>query len=674
MTKPSSRSPHFTLTRAARTLVAGLAVFACERAGTLAVSAQQPPPAAGASPVSIRFQATMGETPASCTTAFDGIGTTRSSVKIQDLKFYVHNVRLVTASGAKVPVQLEQDGRWQLDDVAMLDFEDGTGTCANGSKDVRTVVTGQVPSGSYVGLEFTLGVPFEKNHRDPVSAGAPLNLSRMFWVWNAGYKYLRFDYMSTGQPRGAFVHLGSTNCSPNQTRLTIPTACTHPNRVDVSLPSFDVAHDVVIADFASLLADANVDVNTADTAEGCMSGQSDPECAPVLSRLGLPIGDRSSGQQRLFRRAGPESAAAFQWNLPKGFPTPRVPADNPMTAEKVELGRRLFYDTRLSVNGTQACATCHKQALAFTDGRATGLGATGEAHTRGPMSLTNVAYSPVLTWGNPLMTSLERQALVPMVGENPVELGLAGHEHDLFERLRTVPEYQTLFPRSFPNDADPISLQNIAKAIAAFERTIISGRSAYDRYQYGGDQQAISDAAKRGEELFFGEKTECFHCHGGFNLTETVDFAGKSELEVEFHNTGLYNIGRTGAYPTGNTGVHTVTGKPEDMGRFRAPSLRNVAVTAPYMHDGSIPTLETVLDHYAAGGRTIAAGAHAGVGADSPLRSGFVRGFTMSAQERSDLIAFLQSLTDQSFLTDPRLADPWPSHVSAPDAVANHAR
>ncbi len=652
------------LTAAAVAVTLGVAGSSAPR-----VAAQSAPQTVG-----LRFRATIGEVPITCTGAFENIGTSRSTLRVQDLKFYVSNIRLVTAAGAEVPLQLEQDGRWQQDDVALLDFEDGTGTCANGSKDTRMAVTGQAPAGTYTGLRFTMGVPFEKNHRDPVTAGAPLNLSRMFWVWNAGYKFLRFDYTSSGQPRGAFVHLGSTNCSPNQTRLTIPTSCAHPNRVEVSLPAFEPANDVVVADFGSLLSSANIDVNTPDTAEGCMSGQTDPECAPVLSRLGLPIGAMPAGTQQLFRRAGPASAAAFQWNLPRGLPVPRVPKDNPMTAVKVELGRHLFYDTRLSVNGTQSCATCHKQELAFTDGRAVGVGATGESHTRGPMSLTNIAYSPVLTWGNPLMTSLERQALVPMVGENPVELGLAGHEPALFARLNAVPEYQRLFSSSFPGQADPFTLQNVAKAIAAFERTLLSADSPYDRYQFTGDQAAISESAKRGEELFFGEKTECFHCHGGFNLTETVDFEGKGETEIEFHNTGLYNLGRTGDYPAGNTGVHAVTGKADDMGRFKAPSLRNIAVTAPYMHDGSIATLDEVLSHYAAGGRTIAAGPHAGVGADNPRKSGFVRGFSLSAQERTDLLAFLQSLTDQSFLTNPRFSNPWPSHGVAAVKATGQAR
>ncbi len=625
----------------------------------LSVLGQQEAPSHQA--VSVRFKGMVGEAPVSCTSTYEGIGTSGSTIALQDFKFYVHNVRLVTLAGTEVPVVLEQDGRWQRDDVALLDFEDGTGSCANGGPELRDIVTGRVPQGDYGGLKFTLGVPFDKNHRDPVAEASPLNLSRMFWSWNGGYKFLRLDFTSTGLPQGHLVHLGSTNCVPNQTRITVPTACARPNRVDVAFSSFDPARDIVVADVKQLLAANNVDVNTPDTPAGCMSAPGDPECPPLFGRLGLPIGDLAASVQSFFRPVpGAESSAGgFRWDLPPSFPTPRVPDDNPMSAAKVELGRHLFYDTRLSVNGTYSCASCHEQAKAFTDGKGRAVGATGEVHPRGSMSLANIAYSPVLTWGNPLMRDLERQALVPMMGEVPVELGLAGQEKALFARLAAQPQYQALFPKAFPDDATPISLGNITKAIASFERTMISGRSPYDRYQFGGDRTAISEGAKRGETLFFDERTECFHCHGGFNFTETVDYVGKQMLEIEFHNTGLYNIGRTGAYPGENTGVHSVTGRAADMGRFKAPTLRNIAVTAPYMHDGSIATLDEVLDHYMAGGRTVANGPNAGMGRNNPLKSAFVKGFTLTPQEKRDLVEFLRSLTDPAFLADPRLSNPW---------------
>lgn len=359
-------------------------------------------------------------------------------------------------------------------------------------------------------------------------------------------------------------------------------------------------------------------------------------------------------------RAQPSNGVSseWQWSLPAGFPVPKVPADNPMSSSKVLLGRHLFYDTRLSGNGTFSCASCHDQRKSFTDGRARALGSTGEVHPRSSMSLANVAYSPVLTWANPLMKSLEQQAIVPMFGEVPVELGLSGQEKAMLARVAADPRYQRLFAAAFPGGGELVTLDHIVKSIAAFQRTLISGRSPYDRYK-AGDQRAISAAAKRGEALFFAEKTECFHCHGGFNFTGTTDYEGKGFTEIEFHNTGLYNIDKHGAYPAPNTGVHAVTDNPEDMGRFKAPSLRNVAVTAPYMHDGSVATLDAVLAHYDAGGRTITRGPHAGVGAASPLRSEFMKRIGFTPREKLDMLAFLRALTDSSFLSDTTLSNPW---------------
>ena len=179
--------------------------------------------------------------------------------------------------------------------------------------------------------------------------------------------------------------------------------------------------------------------------------------------------------------------ADFDWNLPKGFPRPAVPADNPMSAAKVELGRYLFYDKRMSVNGKESCGSCHRQELAFTDGRARAEGTTGQLHPRSSMSLVNVAYVGRLTWANPTLDSLEEQALTPMLGEEPIELGLKGHEQEFLSALRRDPLYQRLFPQAFPEAGDVFTLPNVTKAIATFERTIISMRSPYDRYRWGGD-------------------------------------------------------------------------------------------------------------------------------------------------------------------------------------------
>ena len=352
------------------------------------------------------------------------------------------------------------------------------------------------------------------------------------------------------------------------------------------------------------------------------------------------------------------AVAPYPWDLPLGFPVPLVPAGNPMSADKVELGRRLFYDTRLSGNQTFACASCHTQASAFTDGRALAIGSTGEVHPRNSMSLTNVAYLGRFGWGNPLLSELEQQAVVPMFGFEPVELGLRNLEGVLLARLAAEPIYQDLFPKSFPEEAAPITVANTVRAISAFERTLISARSPFDRWQRG-EADAISESAKRGNALFNSEKCECFHCHSGFNLQDVVKYVGHPMVEARFHNTGLYNIDGLGGYPAPNTGINEITGNPQDMGRFRAPTLRNIAVTAPYFHDGSAATLDDVLDHYAAAGRTIVSGPNAGVGSANPYKSSFIIGFTLSPQERADLLAFFDSLTDRVFLTDPRFGDPW---------------
>ena len=349
---------------------------------------------------------------------------------------------------------------------------------------------------------------------------------------------------------------------------------------------------------------------------------------------------------------------AWDWRLPGDLPAPQVPADNPMSSAKVELGRWLFYDIRLSGNEAMSCASCHIQALAFTDGVSRSMGSTGVAHPRSSMSLVNVAYASRLTWANPLLDRLEDQALTPLLGDRPIEMGLRNGEQRFAELLRSEPNYSQLVQQAFPDDADPHSMLNGVRSIAAFMRTINSFNAPYDRYMRG-DAEAISESAERGIDLFFSERLECFHCHGGFNFTDSTTHAGSDVDRVGYHNTGLYNLNGVGAYPADNTGLFDMTGEPRDMGRFKAPSLRNIAVTAPYMHDGSVATLEDVIANYERGGRRIEDGEQAGDGRLSPFKSEFITGFELTAGERADLLAFLESLTDDSVLTDPRFSNPF---------------
>lgn len=351
-------------------------------------------------------------------------------------------------------------------------------------------------------------------------------------------------------------------------------------------------------------------------------------------------------------------AGAWTWSLPAGFPTPAVPADNPMSEAKVDLGRFLFFDRRLSGNGSQSCASCHQQDKAFTDGFATSRGSTGEFTHRSAQPLANVAYSPMLTWANPSLLTLEKQMEVPLFGENPVEMGINdGNKAEVLQRIASQSLYQTKFGAAFPGEAAPVQWANVVKAIASFQRALISGNSKYDQFIAG--KTTLTAAETRGMNLFFGEKAECFHCHGSPNFNDQFVHATTRVLETPFHNTGLYNIGGTGAFPEPNRGVFELTGLPKDMGMFRAQSLRNIAVTAPYMHDGSIATLEDVLDFYAAGGRHITSGPFAGDGRQHPLKSDLITLITLDAQEKADLVAFLKTLTDHEFLTNPKFADPF---------------
>jgi len=337
----------------------------------------------------------------------------------------------------------------------------------------------------------------------------------------------------------------------------------------------------------------------------------------------------------------PRSEAAFTWRLPAGFPPPRVPDDNPITAAKVALGRRLFYDVRLSANGQQSCAGCHQQDRAFTDGRARAIGSTGALHRRSSMSLANAGYAARLSWADSSLTSLEAQATIPIFNEQPVELGMPKDGVLLLTRLRADTEYRRTFADAFPGD-NAITVRNVTRALASFERALISASSPYDRYRAGRDESALSAEAKRGLRLFSSQQLNCARCHRGFTLSGAAEFDGRRQQPPEYFDIGLSGRLRQTRRPTEDLGLFDRTGEPDDVGKFKAPTLRNIAVTAPYMHDGSIETLSEILDYYAAGSRTNA----------------FLRGFTLSSEDRRDILAFLDSLTDQTFLHDPTFAEP----------------
>lgn len=306
---------------------------------------------------------------------------------------------------------------------------------------------------------------------------------------------------------------------------------------------------------------------------------------------------------------GPATAATpYAWQLPRGFPEPAVPADNPMSVAKVALGAKLFVDARLSVTGEYSCQSCHAPQQAFTDGRARSLGATGAVLPLNAPTLLNAAYSPSLGWNDTGISSLEQQMRGPLFNQHPPELGLAGRESAVEQALAGDAGMAREFAAAFPGDANAVSMGNIIRAIAAYERTLFAGRSAFDRYVFGGEHAALDAEQKLGMQLFFSERSGCGACHGGINFSGPWVDAGNPQTKAIFADTG-----------TGQS--------------VRVPTLRNLEATAPYMHDGRFASLDAVLDHY----ERLAV---------DPVADPRLRRAPLTTAERTSLVAFLRSLND----------------------------
>ncbi len=313
-----------------------------------------------------------------------------------------------------------------------------------------------------------------------------------------------------------------------------------------------------------------------------------------------------------------------------------IPADNPMTVQGIELGRRLFFDPILSADSTMSCSTCHNPTQSFSDGLATSPGIDGILGQRSSMSLINIAFvNNGLNWNGSAQT-LEEQALEPVINE--IEL----HETwpNVINKLQQHETYPQFFREAFGiSDRDEMTKELAAKAIAQFERTLISFNSRYDQIRFGTGVFYEDDEINGRDKFFFELATDldhpgCSHCHGG------VQFA-----EPNFFNNGLTAAATFDDFP--DKGRGEVTGVPSDNGLFRPPSLRNIALTAPYMHDGRFETLEEVIDHYKSGGHP------------SPNVNANIRPFTLSDEDRDNLIAFLNTLTDTSFINNPAFQSPF---------------
>jgi cytochrome c peroxidase len=327
----------------------------------------------------------------------------------------------------------------------------------------------------------------------------------------------------------------------------------------------------------------------------------------------------------------------IQITAPLGLPRVPVPADNPPTAETVALGRRLYYDTALSVDNTVSCASCHDPKLGFSDGQQFSNGVRKQKGNRNSSTVFNAAYYTTQFWDG-RAPSLEKQAEGPVT--NPVEMGntLEGVER----KLNADPSYRAEFKAAF--GADVITYEMVEKSIASFERTVVSGNSPFDRYMYGGDKKALSASAQRGLEVFRNpKKGDCAACH-------IIGEKYALFTDNKFHNLGVgVKLGINGEAELTDLGRFKVTNVEADKGAFRTPSLRNIALTAPYMHDGSHKNLKEVIDFYIGGGNS------------NPYRDKEIHPLDfLTGQERADLQEFLMSLTGEM---PPNVGPPTPQQA-----------
>lgn len=324
----------------------------------------------------------------------------------------------------------------------------------------------------------------------------------------------------------------------------------------------------------------------------------------ILLLIGLPLG--------VVAAPGEE----YELEIPLGLDEDQfiVPEDNPLTKEKVELGRFLFFDKRLSENNTIACSTCHIPSLAFTDGQPVSAGIHRQQGGRSAPTAINRGFSKVQFWDGRAAT-LEEQSVGPLT--NPIEHGFPDND-DVVAKLNKIEGYKKLFSKAFATKT--ITIQHAGKAIASFQRTLISGNSPFDRFDYDGEEKAISEAAKRGKILFFG-KARCNLCHFGTNFSDE-----------KFHNVGI-----GWGHEAVDIGRYNVSHDQKDIAAFKTPTLREISMTAPYMHDGRFATLRQVVDHYNEGG------------VKNPFLDNQVIPLKLTEMEKQDLVAMLRTLNGEGW-------------------------
>jgi cytochrome c peroxidase len=510
------------------------------------------------------------------------------------------------------------DGSWLelSNSVAWFDYEQ--------NRDSKRL---EIPVGEYRSLRFLVGLNTNLNHADVAKfpAGHPLNpnLNGLHWSWQGGFIFLALEGLwrnSSGQLDGWAYHLARDTNAVCVT-LAAPLEITNETKLELD---FDLA----------TVLNAPRPLSFAKDGSSTHSRDGDPVTAALKNNL---LG--AFAVHRISNLTDAEIAVThpkplylpakytpFQFQMAATFPIPDLPRDNPLLTERVELGKKLFFDSRLSVNDQQSCADCHAPAKAFTDGRKTARGAEGKFGERNSMPLFNLAWKKEFFWDG-RAKSLRDQVLQPI--QNLIEM----HQSltNLVKKLTDAKDYEALFTSAF--GSPQITVEKISLALENYLLTLTSFDAKFDRVLRG--EEKFTAEEQRGFELFSTEYdprrgqygADCFHCHGG-PLFQSQSFAN-SGLDDTFADLGRGKI----------------TGRKSDDGKFATPSLRNIALTAPYMHDGRFQTLEEVVEHYATGVKRSAT-------LDPNLAKHPDGGVPLSAADKQALVAFLQTLTDAQFAAE----------------------
>lgn len=553
---------------------------------------------AGAAELALAIEPRWGALPLSLPSA-EVKNDAGQSLRLTRIAALVSGVTLVRADGSRIRLE----GQYGYFDGATA----------------REMTLHGVPAGDYVGLEFQLGLPAAVNHGDPSRwpAGHALNplTTGLHWSWQGGYVFLalegRWRERGEGDERGLLYHVATSERAMAlgfAARFRIVAA----TRIALALDVSRVLRGRKLA--------------STDGSDSTHSADGDPVAAQITQAterawfwLGAEEISGRSDAARIEERAGAGMGEPLAFVVPEGFPQPELPADNPLTREGVALGRALFHERRLSGNGTQSCASCHAPERGFSEASAVSTGAEGRLGQRNAMPLFNLAWSPAYAWDGG-QRRMRDQSLAAL--RNPIEMH--GDPSAVVARLAADAELDAAFRSAFGGGPTE---ERIGLALEQYLLTLVSADSKFDRARRGAAE--LTTEEKRGLELFLTEYdpvrgkrgADCFHCHGGALFTDYT-----------FKNNGFI---------TRDRGRMAVTSAASDDGKFKTPSLRNVALTAPYMHDGRLRSLEDVVAHYDHRVRRSAT-------LDPNLAKHPAEGLQLSREDQQALVAFLRTLTDES--------------------------